>query len=107
MYNDSSAWIAILILSDRWQFEQLRQLAISRLEGCKLDPMKKLDLRGRFSLSDPWARAELDYMAERRKPLTLEEAERLDTKTIVEIARIRERWYMDTPNSVHKRRRCW
>ena len=52
-----------------------------------------------------WASSAYSELAERGEFLSLEEAKRLDTATIVEIAKARERWFMVTPNAVHKRRR--
>ena len=45
--NDSSGWISVLIQADRWQIDQLRQFAISRLGMCQLDPIVTLELRAK------------------------------------------------------------
>ena len=97
-------WVDVISQADRWQARDLREIAVECLGKSKMEAMYKLEIKVRFNLSEAWAQEAYNWMSQRPDPLNLAEASKLDLKTVVEIARLRERWFLDTHNSVNKRR---
>ena len=89
-------WVAILELSTRWQFDDIRELAIRRLSSFSLDPVRKIALHHRYAIDGRWALDAYVTLCSRSTPLTVTEARQLgvDTTALVGVAREKmERWW--------------
>jgi hypothetical protein len=92
-YKADSApeWIAILDLSTRWEFDDIRELAIKQLLEHKIEPVEKIELEHKYKITRQWAYDAYIDLCSRRPPLTSEEAERLGIETATLINQARER----------------
>ena len=84
-------WIATLDLATKWEFRDIRELAIKQLSECKIEPIKKIVLEHKYSIERQWAYQAYIELCSRRSPLTAVEAEQLGTETAMLIAEAREK----------------
>jgi hypothetical protein len=92
-YKADSApqWIAILDLSTRWDFDDIRRLAIKQLAGHKIDPIEKIVLEHKYKIPRRWAYGAYIELCSRRSPLTKDEAEEVGMETAILINQAREK----------------
>ena len=91
-YKADSApqWIAILDLSTRWEFDDIRELAIKQLLEHKIEPVEKIVLEHKYNVPRQWAYEAYIYLCSRRSPLTKGEAEELGMETAIMINQARD-----------------
>jgi hypothetical protein len=86
-----SDWISILDLASRWEFDDIRALAIRQLSTLDMDPVEKIALEHRFGIDREWAYSSYIALCSRMTPLTVEEANKLGSETTAMVAIARER----------------
>lgn len=78
-------WTSILVLSDKWNFAQLKTIATREL-GCLTTTIEKIALSKKHNVGNPqWLLAAYRELCTRRQPLSLVEAEKLELETVVKI----------------------
>ena len=77
----------MLHLSTRWDFASIRRLALNNIQPPT--PYDKLLLARTYSVDD-WVVPALSALCERRSPLSLDEARRMDIQDVVLVATVRE-----------------
>ncbi|TFY60263.1 hypothetical protein EVJ58_g5264 [Rhodofomes roseus] len=90
-------WTSILHLSTRWEFSDIRALAIHELQKLAINPIDKITLSRRFDISGRWTLAAYAALCQRPDALTLEEAACLGLETMVRVAQLREQIDRGTP----------
>ena len=92
-YKADSApqWIAILDLSTRWEFDDIRRLAIKQLAGHKIEPIEEIVLEHKYKIPRQWAYEAYIDLCSRRSPLTKDEAEEVGMETAILINQAREK----------------
>jgi hypothetical protein len=84
-------WIAILRLSDRWEFTGVKDLAIDHLERYSMDTIKKIRLYQDCNVHEKYLFPLYVKLASRDEFLGLEEARILGLETFVSLQQARER----------------
>jgi len=87
----SDEWISILHLATRWEFDDVRALAIRELEQYPFSALKIIMLSQHFDFCTPWTLKAYTELCERRKELTSDEETVLGLRTATRIALLRER----------------
>ncbi|KZT03910.1 uncharacterized protein LAESUDRAFT_683082 [Laetiporus sulphureus 93-53] len=100
------AWVSILDLAIRWEFADIRALAIRELQSLEMSAVDKIILSRRFDIRDQWAIAAYVALCERPTPLTLEEANRLGIDSAVRIAQLREQLRCRCRSACHEGSGC-
>jgi hypothetical protein len=77
----------VLHLSTRWDFTSIRRLALNNIQPPT--PYDRLLLARTYSVDD-WVIPALSALCERRAPLGLDEARRMDIEDVVLVATVRE-----------------
>jgi hypothetical protein len=92
-YKADSApqWIAVLDLSTRWKFADIRQLAIKQLTQYKIEPVEMIVLEHKYSIERQWILDAYTVLCSRRSPLTTDKAQKLGIVTAVLINGTREK----------------
>jgi len=84
-------WIATLDLATKWEFGDIRELAIKQLSECKIEPIDKIVFKHKYGIQRQWAYRAYIELCSRRLPLTPAEAKQLGIETSMLIAEARER----------------
>ncbi|KZV66747.1 hypothetical protein PENSPDRAFT_549669, partial [Peniophora sp. CONT] len=83
-------WTTVLKLATRWNFQSIRELAISRLHPLLLDaPLNRL-IAARTCGIDAWVDDALESLVWRKKPLVEDEATRMVMGDIMDVMKRRE-----------------
>lgn len=82
-------WIALLSISTRYVFDQIRELAITEISKQMLDPVKKVMLANKFNIPQ-WLPPAFMDLCKRPEPISDNDAETLGLRTVVRVARARE-----------------
>jgi hypothetical protein len=72
-----------------WAFDSIRKLAIVELSQFALDPINKYLVAREYAVTE-WLVPTLNEMAQRAKPMTVEDAERLGLECVLKVAEVRE-----------------
>ncbi|TFK74693.1 hypothetical protein BDN72DRAFT_893031 [Pluteus cervinus] len=94
-------WTQVLFLSDVYQFQRVRALAVSYLDGLLEDPIGRIRLGRVFSI-DTWQLSGLDNLVCREEPLSLAGADYLGMETVLRLANLRERCVQRRPEPIPK-----
>ena len=89
--HTAEEWTSILHLATRWEFDDIRALAIREIERCPLTPVEKIALSREFDISSLWSLNAYTELCERPEALTVQEALALGLQTTVRISQLRER----------------
>jgi hypothetical protein len=85
-----SEWISVLTLSTKWNFLNLRAIAISELESLQsLTSIKKITL-GRLCFISSWLQSGLTEIVRRTETISNEDAIAMGYTTAIELFRLRE-----------------
>ncbi|KAI0366761.1 hypothetical protein BV20DRAFT_971499 [Pilatotrama ljubarskyi] len=88
--NSVGEWQSILSLATRWEFNDIRELAIRQLQSLDMHPVDRVLLAQEFDIGGRWALSAYTALCERPEPLSLAEAGRLGLETTTRIAQLRE-----------------
>ncbi|KAH9856712.1 hypothetical protein C2E23DRAFT_689331, partial [Lenzites betulinus] len=88
--KSADEWHSILSLASRWEFTDVRALAIRQLQTLDMPPVDRILLAQEFDIGGRWALAAYTALCERPTPLSLAEATRLGLETATTIAQLRE-----------------
>ncbi|OSC98445.1 hypothetical protein PYCCODRAFT_1001730 [Trametes coccinea BRFM310] len=83
-------WRSILSLATRWEFNDVRELAIRELQVLDMSPIDRICLAQEFDITGRWALSAYIALCERPEPLSLDEAARLGLDVSIRIAQLRE-----------------
>jgi hypothetical protein len=84
-------WNSILHLATRWEFDDVRALAIREIQRQPLTSVEVVCLSREFDIQSQWTLKAYTQLCERPQALTLQEASALGLQTAVLIAQLRER----------------
>jgi hypothetical protein len=84
-------WTSVLHLSSRWEFDDIRALAIREIERYPLNSVDKIVLSRQFDITSMWTLRAYTELCERSEPLTDHEALALGLQTTVRVSQLRER----------------
>lgn len=79
----------MLELSNMWDFKTIRETSISMLAHLPLDHVDKIMLLRKYDIPE-WTTDAYTALAQREKPLSLEDAERLGLDFTMKIVQVRE-----------------
>ena len=82
-------WVALLSISTRYVFDQIRDRAIAEVSKRMLDPVKKIMLANKYNIPQWLPPAFLD-LCKRPEPISDTEADILGLRTLVRLAKARE-----------------
>ncbi len=83
-------WTSILDLATRWEFPDIRALAIRSLQSLDISPVDRIALSRDFDISGRWTLGAYTTLCERPEPLTFAEASKLGLESSIRIAQLRE-----------------
>ena len=86
----AAEWTSILSLSTRWDFTDIRTLAIREIQSLDISPIDKIVLAQEFDISGRWLLAAYTALCERAEPLSISEGTRLGLETAMRVAQLRE-----------------
>src|SRR5216684_1250321 len=83
-------WVGILALAQRWFFKEVEQLCIRELQKLSIPPVEKIRLYQDFDIDRSLLAESFARLITRPELLNLEEAEKIGTKTTLQISQARE-----------------
>ncbi|KAI0698309.1 hypothetical protein C8T65DRAFT_742883 [Cerioporus squamosus] len=84
-------WTSVLSLATRWEFNDVRDLAIRQLQVLEdISSIDKVVLAREYDINDHWVLSAYTALCERPEPLSIPEAARLGLETSMRIAQLRE-----------------
>lgn len=83
-------WTSILDLATRWEFADVRELAVCQLQTLDLAPVERVALARAYDICGRWTLAAYIALCERTQALTLAEATLLGLETTTRVAQLRE-----------------
>jgi hypothetical protein len=89
--STSEDWVIVLDLATRWEFKDVRELAITQLDGMKFDAIDKLAVMKKYDIGNQWGYSAIIELCSRTHPLTVEEGGKLGIELSINICRIREK----------------
>lgn len=84
-------WLSILKLAHRWNFCNIKDLAIRELEKLDIEPIEKIVAYHEYKINKTLLLPAYITMCKREKPLTLAEGMSLGMETVLRLADARER----------------
>ena len=85
----AAEWTSILSLATRWDFTDIRTLAIREIQSLDISPIDKIVLAQEFDISGRWLLAAYTALCERAEPLSISEGTRLGLETAMRVAQLR------------------
>lgn len=89
--KSSDNWLVILELSTRWQFLEMRKLAIEQLQNLKMDPVEKIAIYNKYEIDRSLLLPEYKHLCTREGRMSIEEGEKVGLLTVLAIHQARER----------------
>ncbi|KAG2096702.1 uncharacterized protein F5147DRAFT_716086 [Suillus discolor] len=89
--KSSDNWLVILELSTRWQFLEMRELAIDQLQNLKIDPVEKIAIYNKYEIDRSLLLPEYKHLCTRQGQMSIEEGEKVGLFTVLAIHQARER----------------
>ncbi|KAG2074398.1 hypothetical protein BDR04DRAFT_174332 [Suillus decipiens] len=89
--NSSDDWLVILELSTRWQFPEMKKLAIEQLQCLKMDPVEKIAIYNKYEIDRSLLLPEYKHLCTREGQMSIEEGEKVGILTVLAIHQARER----------------
>ncbi|KAF8185898.1 hypothetical protein K438DRAFT_1535480, partial [Mycena galopus ATCC 62051] len=83
-------WSTILELADRWEFAEVKSLAVRELEKLEMLDVDRIMLYRKYSIDETYLIPRYVALCERSEPLTVEEGLRLGMATVIPLSRARE-----------------
>ncbi|KAG2142960.1 hypothetical protein DEU56DRAFT_733487 [Suillus clintonianus] len=84
-------WLVILDLSTRWQFLEMRELAIEQLQNLEIDPVEKIAIFNKYEIDKSLLLPEYMHLCTREGQMSIEEGEKVGLLTVLGIHQARER----------------
>ncbi|KAG1810552.1 uncharacterized protein BJ212DRAFT_1278788 [Suillus subaureus] len=86
----SDNWLVILELSTRWQFLEMRKLAVEQLQNLKMDPVEKIAIYNKYEIDKSLLLPEYKHLCTREGQMSIEEGEKVGLLTVLAIHQARE-----------------
>ncbi|KAG1728897.1 hypothetical protein EDB19DRAFT_135768 [Suillus lakei] len=87
----SDHWLVILELSMRWQFLEMKELAVDQLQNLKMDPVEKIAIYNKYEIDKSLLLPEYKHLCTREGQMSIEEGEKVGLLTVLAIHQARER----------------
>ncbi|EGN92768.1 hypothetical protein SERLA73DRAFT_190621 [Serpula lacrymans var. lacrymans S7.3] len=84
-------WESVLHLATRWEFDDVRALAIRHLETLPMSPVDRIVLSRKFDIRSNWALSAYTELCERAEPLSMDEGHALGLDTTIRVSQLREK----------------
>lgn len=97
--TSSEEWISILHLSTRWEFEDIRALAMKQVQEYPLEAISKILISKEYGITSSWTLSAYMELCQRSQPLSLDEATVLDLRTVVRVSQLREKLHCNRGRS--------
>ncbi|KAG5636044.1 hypothetical protein H0H81_009268 [Sphagnurus paluster] len=82
-------WIAVLKLSNMWEMDKVRELAITKLTACTMDSIEKILLSREYHVP-AWLRSGYQEFVDREAMLSDDDCQKISYRSATQIFRIRE-----------------
>ncbi|KII95602.1 hypothetical protein PLICRDRAFT_34520 [Plicaturopsis crispa FD-325 SS-3] len=82
-------WTSVLELATMWRFQEIRRLAIEKMDTFSMDPIQKLVLAKRLEVTQ-WILPAIREVAQRAEPIGIDEVNWLGVEWAFKIAAVRE-----------------
>ncbi|KAG5641738.1 hypothetical protein DXG03_004310 [Asterophora parasitica] len=89
LLKDPDGWISVLKLSNMWEMEKIRELAIDKLTSIRMIPVEKIVLAKEYHVPQ-WLRSGYQELVDRGEMPTTEEARKISFESATGIFQIRE-----------------
>lgn len=89
--KSSDNWLVVLELSTRWQFLEMRKLAVEQLQNLKMDPVEKIAIYNKYEIDRSLLLPEYKHLCTRKGQMSIEEGEKVGLLTVLAIHQARER----------------
>lgn len=89
--KSSDNWLVILELSTRWQFLEMKKLAVEQLQNLKMDPVEKIAIFNKYEIDRSLLLPEYKHLCTREGQMSIEEGEKVGLLTVLAIHQARER----------------
>ncbi len=77
-------------LATRWDFTDIRTLAIREIQSLDMSPVDRVILAQEFDIGGRWLLGAYTALCERAEPLSISEGTRLGLETAMRVAQLRE-----------------
>ncbi|KAG2123617.1 hypothetical protein BD769DRAFT_1469530 [Suillus cothurnatus] len=84
-------WFTILELSTKWQFPEMKELAVDELQKLDIEPIEKITTYDRYNIDKSLLLPAYKHLCKRASRMSAEEGARLKMPTILGIHEARER----------------
>lgn len=84
-------WLVVLELSTRWQFLEMKKLAVERLQSLEIDPIDKIVIYNKYEIDRSLLLPEYKHLCTREGQMSIEEGEKVGLLTVLAIHQARER----------------
>jgi hypothetical protein len=84
-------WLVVLELSTRWQFLEMKKLAIEQLQSLNIDPVEKIAIYNQYEIDKSLLLPEYKHLCTREGQMSIEEGEKVGLLTVLAIHQARER----------------
>ncbi|KIM62352.1 hypothetical protein SCLCIDRAFT_25084 [Scleroderma citrinum Foug A] len=94
----SEEWISVLKLSNMWQFQQVRTLALQKLpyKSVRKTAAEKVALAFQYDI-EKWLLPGLNELARRQQPISVEDVQLLGLEVALKVAAVRESHVSQSP----------
>ncbi|KAI9511475.1 hypothetical protein F5148DRAFT_325776 [Russula earlei] len=91
IYNGSiDKWISILKLAHKWDFIEVKALAVRELQNLQIPPIQKVALYQTYSIDRNLLQPAFTALTTRDEPITIEEGREITLETALRLAKARE-----------------
>ena len=96
----SEEWISVLKLSNMWQFQQVRTLALQKLpyKSVRKTAAEKVALAFQYDI-EKWLLPGLNELARRQQPISVEDVQLLGLEVALKVAAVRESHVSQNPGT--------
>jgi len=100
LQRGSEEWISVLKLSNMWQFQQVRTLALQKLpyRWVRKSAAEKVALAFQYDI-EQWLIPGLNQLARRQEPISVEDVQLLGLDVALKVAAIRESHVSQNPGN--------
>jgi hypothetical protein len=84
-------WLVILELSTKWQFPDMKKLAVDELQNLEIDPVEKIVTYDKYQVDRSLLIPAYKLLSKRANRMSTEEGEQLKMPTVLGLQEVRER----------------
>jgi len=83
-------WSSILKLANKWDFTEVKELAVRELQNIQIPPIQKIAIYQTYSIDRNLLQPAFTALTTRDEPITIEEGRELTLETALQLAKTRE-----------------